>query len=320
MWELLLRWSSRQANVRRASSPQIREKCVLRGYWLRSPLKKQQNLLTTEVKCVLFAPSLLLLLNLHKVIHPLTIEQINRRNIPLRLKNVKNPKGSGTIIYPSTKSPTSGSLTATGSNTLILAASDPSSSLSRSMFMTANGYHGDTQYRRTPTAITAKEAVTVINVQSNGRSKPHAFLGEISERLGRHNLTIDLISSSQHMVSLAVPVGSSITSIDEAVNELSEVGIVTVERHMCIVSVVGHKMRNIVGVAGEVFGALARARVNVHLISQGASEINISFVVRAQDVLLAMDVVHTNVIRIPVQSEQENTFIKGSHDTVSYHF
>lgn len=177
--------------------------------------------------------------------------------------------------------------------------------------MTANGYHGETQYRRTPTAITAKEAITILNVRSNGRTKPHAFLGEISERIGRQNLTIDLISSSQQMVSLAVSGGSSISSIDETVNELSEVGIVSVERHMCIVSVVGHKMRNIVGVAGEVFGALARARVNVHLISQGASEINISFVVRAQDVLLAMDVVHTNVMKIPVQSEQENIFIKG---------
>jgi aspartate kinase len=184
--------------------------------------------------------------------------------------------------------------------------------------MAANGYHGETQYRRTPTAITAKEAITVLNVRSNGRTKPHAFLGEISERIGRHNLTIDLISSSQQMVSLAVSGGTSITSIDEVVNELDEVGVVTAERHMSIVSVVGHKMRNIVGVAGEVFGALARARVNVHLISQGASEINISFVVRAQDVLLAMDVVHTNVMRIPVQSEQENIFIKG--ELISYFF
>jgi aspartate kinase len=166
--------------------------------------------------------------------------------------------------------------------------------------MKANGYHGETQYRRTPTAVTAKDAITVLNVRSNGTTKPHAFLGEISQRLGHHGLIIDLISSSQQMVSLAVSTDNSSdyhSSIDEAVMELNEIGIVTVARHMSIVSVVGHKMRNMVGVAGksiprrtqswefadktiagEIFGALARARVNIYLISQGASEINISSV------------------------------------------
>ena len=90
-----------------------------------------------------------------------------------------------------------------------------------------------------------------------------------------HDVDIDLISSSQQMLSLAV-VSTNPHGIKEATKALSELGIVAAMPHMSIVSVVGHKMRNMVGVAAEIFDALATAKVNVHLISQGASEINIS--------------------------------------------
>lgn len=141
--------------------------------------------------------------------------------------------------------------------------------------MKVNGYHGETQYRRSPTAVTVKEAITVINIRSNGSSKPQTFLAQICEKLARHDVAIDLISSSQQMLSIAV-CSSRGDEVDEAVAELEEVGAVTPMRHMSIISVVGHKMRNMVGIAGEIFNALASARVNIYLISQGASEINIS--------------------------------------------
>ncbi|KAF1985609.1 aspartate kinase [Aulographum hederae CBS 113979] len=241
-----------------------------------------------------------------EVIHPLTIEQISGADIPLRLKNVKNPDGSGTIIYPSISAKTSPSLSLSSP-----AGSDTSTP--RSVFMTANGYHGESQYRRSPTAVTAK-SVAVLNVRSNGRTRPQDFLGDIGQRLGRHDLTVDLISSSQQLLSLAVSVDSAAKEVDslgEAVKDLDDIGIATTTRHMSIISIVGHKMRNVVGVAAEIFAALAEARINIYLISQGASEINISFVVKAQDTLLALNIVHTNVMRIPQQSEQENSFIKG---------
>lgn len=249
-----------------------------------------------------------------EVIHPLTIEQISNASISLRLKNVKNPLGAGTIIYPSSSSP--GASPAPSSQHLPLSAAELTlhgreSANAKSVFMASNGYYGSTQYRRSPTAVTIKEAITVFNIRSNGRAKPQMFLAQIAERLARHDLTIDLISSSQQMISLAASSSNDGTGIDEAAVELEEIGVVSLARHMSIVSVVGHKMRNMVGVAGEIFSSLASARINIYLISQGASEINISFVVKAQEALLAMEVVHTNVMRIPLHSEQENNFIKG---------
>ncbi|KAF2002490.1 aspartate kinase [Amniculicola lignicola CBS 123094] len=243
-----------------------------------------------------------------EVIHPLTIDQINTAAIPLRLKNVMNPKGSGTIIYPS-----SSSLSSSGRNSPTPIQPLPNTNLkglAKASFMAANGYYGDSQYRRSPTAVTVKEGITVLNVRSNGTSRPHTFLARVGEALEQHDMTIDLISSSQQMLSLAVCPGKN-HDLEKAVEELSELGIVTAVRHMSIVSVVGHKMRNMVGISAEIFQALASARVNIYLISQGASEINISFVVKAQDALLATEVVHTNVMRIPLHSEQENSFSRG---------
>jgi aspartate kinase len=183
-----------------------------------------------------------------------------------------NPHGSGTIIYPSTSASSSpGSI----SPSLDSSIADLTEINKKSAFMTANGYYGDTNYRRTPTAVTVKDGITVLNIKSNGTSRPQTFLARVGDILERHDITIDLISSSQQMLSLAV-CPSKGDKLKEATVELEDLGTVTVARHMSIVSVVGHKMRNMVGISGEVFSALASARVNIYLISQGASEINIS--------------------------------------------
>jgi aspartate kinase len=62
------------------------------------------------------------------------------------------------------------------------------------------------------------------------------------------------------------------------VKRLNGIGIVSLMEDMSIISVIGHKMRNMVGVGAEIFTALAHAKINIYLISQGASEINISYV------------------------------------------
>jgi len=241
-----------------------------------------------------------------EVIHPLTMALLSQEDVSLRLKNVKNPDGAGTIIYSTRKSASSSP------------TRSPSSSeeldMQRSVFMASHGYHGRDQAKRLPTALTAKEGITLVNITSNGKLPPQAFLGQIIGTLGRHQLALDLTSSSHQSLSLALSSAGSTNvgdAVCEALPDLEEFGAVGVVPKMSIISVVGHKMRNMVGVAGEIFSALAGARINIYLISQGASEINISFVVRAQDTLLAMEVVHTKVMRIPGHAEREISMIRG---------
>lgn len=88
-----------------------------------------------------------------EVIHPLTIEQIDGAGIPLRLKNVMNPQGAGTIIHPSQSTSFSRELPAT-TETSPVHVDNTSFAKSKITFMTANGYYGPSQYRRKPTAVT----------------------------------------------------------------------------------------------------------------------------------------------------------------------
>lgn len=77
------------------------------------------------------------------------------------------------------------------------------------------------------------------------------------------------------MLSLALHAPEA-RSLDHATQTLQELGAVSAMNDMSIVSVIGHRMRNVVGIGAEIFAALASAKVNVDLISRGASEINIS--------------------------------------------
>lgn len=246
-----------------------------------------------------------------EVIHPLTIEQIVQAEITIRLKNVTNPNGDGTVIYPSYRplspSPLSGRKSAERPLTQNF---NVSKTIAKNNFMTTNGYYGPNLSRRTPTAITVKEGVIVLNIHSHGSTSSQAFLYQISSILQKQCIVVDLISSTQQTLSLAV-CSPETHSLQQAIEEVQRFGIVSTMDQMSIVSVIGHNMRNMVGIGLEIFSALASARVNIYLISQGASEINISFVVKAQNAQLAMQVVHTNVMRIPQHAEQENAFAKG---------
>ncbi|KAJ9401984.1 hypothetical protein DTO282F9_1274 [Paecilomyces variotii] len=231
-----------------------------------------------------------------EVIHPLTMEQLHKSEIVLRLKNVLNPSGSGTVIYPSTPE--------TDHQVKEAVQESPPDDV----FMLSNGYHGQSRSRRRPTAITSKEGLILINVTSSRTTKSQGFLASVFCQLERNGIVPDLVTTSERNVSLAIQ-ASTITN--KLVLDLQEFGSVTILENMNIVSVIGQKMRNMVGTANEIFSALASAKINIYLISQGASEINISFVVKAEDAMQAINVVHARALQIPTHVEQENNFIKG---------
>jgi aspartokinase len=67
---------------------------------------------------------------------------------------------------------------------------------------------------------------------------------------------------------------------------------VSVERHKAVVSVVGEGLKQAPGIPGRVFGALGKAGIGTELISQGGSEINITFVIHEPDVPRAVRALH----------------------------
>jgi aspartate kinase len=126
-------------------------------------------------------------------------------------------------------------------------------------------------------AIAAKKGVSIISVYAPRTLVAHDFLNSLFDVLHRHRMPIDIVSTSEVSVSLTV---DSSRDMEALVSELRGVGEVVSEEKQAIVCLVGSDIHGRVGVAGQVFTAVAAAGVSVRMISQGASEINISFVIR----------------------------------------
>lgn len=143
-------------------------------------------------------------------------------------------------------------------------------------------------------AISCKRHVSVINIRSTRMLMAHGFLHRIFEVFDRAETSVDMLASSEVSVSLTIDDASRVPEICEELQQFSDV---TIDRDQAIVCVVGENLRHTPGVAARVFGALGD--VNVRMISQGASLLNLSFVVAAEDVQKAVVKLHEEFFHDP---------------------
>ncbi len=127
-------------------------------------------------------------------------------------------------------------------------------------------------------SISWKRGITVINVRAPRMLGAYGFLRAMFEVFERHEVVVDVLASGEVSVSLTVEDRSRLRPV---VRELSELGEVWVEEHRAIVAIVGIGLRTTPGLASRIFRAVQPA--NVEVISQGASAINMTFVVREED-------------------------------------
>ncbi len=154
---------------------------------------------------------------------------------------------------------------------------------------------GAPRSRTTFRAIAAKTGVKVINVKSARVLRAHGLLRGLFEVFERHSCAPDLVLTSEASISVAL---DSACDVGALVRDLQTLGEVEVENSKAIVCLVGKGIRGRVGIAASVFEAVAAAKVNVHMISQGASEINISFVVEERDVRNAVQALHKRFFEV----------------------
>jgi aspartate kinase len=140
-------------------------------------------------------------------------------------------------------------------------------------------------------SVVYKEDLTLINVVSTRMLGQAGFMSRLFDVLSRHDVIIDMIATSEISVSMTTD-GKG--GVDAAAQELrdSEVAEVSVEPGKAIICVVGSGMRHVVGLAARTFNAVADAGVNIQMISQGASEINIAFLVDNPDISNAVRALH----------------------------
>ena len=150
-------------------------------------------------------------------------------------------------------------------------------------------FHEIKKPRQVMTSITSKKGVTIVNIASFRMLMQYGFLAKIFDVFAKYEISIDVVSTSEVSVSVTIENNSK---LKEIVKELSPVAKISVHSKKAIVCLVGMGIHKRKGVAGEVFATLGRAGISIDQISQGASEINITFVLDEKDADKAVQILH----------------------------
>ena len=192
-----------------------------------------------------------------KAMHPRALEPLMRENIPARIRNVFNPKNSGTLI-------------------------------------------ADTQTAQRADvvkAIAIIKDVAMINISGAGMVGAPGSYARVFDVLGKSCINVMMISTavSEANISLIIRrnlLGRALTTLEIALLGRDLIGEVTAEDDVCVIAVMGANMKGTLGVASRIFTAMARNGINIRMIAQGSSELNISFVVKEKDGTAAVQAIH----------------------------
>jgi aspartate kinase len=136
-------------------------------------------------------------------------------------------------------------------------------------------------------SVASKRGITVITIRSNRMLMAHGFLQRIFEVFDRYETAVDMVSTSEVSVSLTVDNDVRLSEICSGLAPFAEVSL---EREQAILCAVGENIRHTPGVAARVFAALKH--INVRMISQGASRLNLGMVVNSRDLPDAAQALH----------------------------
>ena len=136
-------------------------------------------------------------------------------------------------------------------------------------------------------SIAAKKRLTIIDIVASRMLMAHGFLKAVFDVFDKYKCPIDMVSTSEVSISLTVDSNEQLAAICD---ELKKIADVKLEGRKALVCLVGEDIRGHNGIAGRVFTAVRH--VNVRMISQGASEINMSFMIDEEDVEEAVRSLH----------------------------
>ncbi len=143
-------------------------------------------------------------------------------------------------------------------------------------------------------SIAAKKKLTIIDIVASRMLMTHGYLKSVFDVFDRFQCAIDLVSTSEVSVSLTVESNAQLPAICA---ELSKIADVKFEGNKALICMVGEDIRGQSGISGRVFSAIRH--INVRMISQGASEINMSFMIEESDVNEAVRSLHAEFFAEP---------------------
>jgi aspartate kinase len=136
-------------------------------------------------------------------------------------------------------------------------------------------------------SIACKRNITIVNIQSLRMLMAHGFLKRIFDVFDRFQTPVDMVTTSEVSVSLTI---DSTTHLDEICAELRKIADVSTDNSQSLVCLVGDNIRDTSGLGARAFGALRD--INISMITQGASKLNLSLVVLDSDLQRAVKALH----------------------------
>jgi aspartate kinase len=143
-------------------------------------------------------------------------------------------------------------------------------------------------------SIACKRNITLLNIISTRMLMAHGFLRRIFEVFDRYETSVDMLATSEVSVSLTIDNTRSLAAIQAELEAFAEVSI---EKDLAIVCMVGENIRRCDNVSARAFTALGGIRPR--MVSQGASQLNLSMVVAAADLRRAVESLHREFFRTP---------------------
>ncbi|XP_052187682.1 aspartokinase 1, chloroplastic-like isoform X2 [Diospyros lotus] len=191
-----------------------------------------------------------------QVLHPQSMRPARDGDIPVRVKNSYNPKSPGTLI-------------------------------TRSRDMT----------KAVLTSIVLKQNVTMLDIVSTRMLGQFGFLAKVFSIFEELGISVDVVATSEVSLSLTLD-PSKLWSreliqqeLDNVVEELEKIAVVNLLQRRSIISLIGNVQRSSL-ILEKVFSVLRTNGVNVQMISQGASKVNISLIVNDSEAERCVKALH----------------------------
>ncbi len=192
-----------------------------------------------------------------KAMHPRALEPVIKKNIPVRIRSVFHPDNDGTLI---TKEP-------------------------------------EIKSTDVVKAVAMIKDVAMLNVSGGGMVGAPGSYAKVLEVLGKNDINVMMVSTAVSEANMSLVVrrsllGRALSTLEIAFLGRGLVSEITAEDDVCVIAAMGANMKGTLGVASRIFTAMAQKGINIRMIAQGSSELNISFVVKEKDGEAAVRAIH----------------------------
>ncbi len=146
---------------------------------------------------------------------------------------------------------------------------------------------------RRVTAITSKTALTLVNIYSTDMLFSKGFLAKVFEIFSRHDVSMDLVSVSEVSVSLTCDDTIDLGAVSK---EIEQFAAINISREFAMVSLIGNNVAASPGTISRIFAILEEEGILVRMVSLGSASINVSLVIKREEVARAVQVLHDKMI------------------------